>query len=508
MERRNFLKFGTGAAIGGALTACGGGGGGGGGSPAPAPGPNPLEPVRNKVAIAWNNAALAALRATRPHPPVAARALAIVHTAMFNAWAAYDPVALSTSDLGRLRRPEAEHSLPNQIKAFSYAAYAALLDQFPSQKAAFDAQMGALGYSPGQASLDFTTPEGIGTLSARNLLAIMWEDGSNQLGRQTVSGEPLADYSGYAPRNAPLLVAQPTPRSAIADVNYWQPLTFRDAAGVLVTPSYVLPFWGQVRPFALTSGAQFRPGPPAQFGTQEFIDQARHLIDIQVGLTDEHKAMADYWSGATSGESPTGFWSQFAQFVSERDRYDEAQDIKLLFALANALFDAGIAAWDAKRSYDSVRPISAIRYLMAGQVIRGYGFDGPAGGLRQIAGEAWVPYLLATAPTPAFPDHVSGHSTFSAAAAEVLKLFTGSDTFNHGVTLAPRSLTLDPAVPTNAVTLSWPSFTYAACEAGTSRLYCGIHFHNADVAGRTLGGVVGAVVFNKARCYWMGQLPA
>jgi len=229
MERRNFLKFGTGAAIGGALSACGGGGGGGG-SPAPLPTPTPTEPVRTKVAVAWNNVALAALRATRPSPPMAARALAIVHTAMFNAWAAYDAVAQSTSDLGRLRRPAAEHTLPNQIKAFSYAAYAALLDQFPSQKAALDAQMAALAYRPGQASLDFATPEGVGTLAARNLLEIVWEDGSNQLGRMGVTGEPLADYSGYTPRNAPLVVGQPTPHSAIADPNHWQPLTFTNAA--------------------------------------------------------------------------------------------------------------------------------------------------------------------------------------------------------------------------------------------------------------------------------------
>jgi hypothetical protein len=505
MERRNFLKFGTGAAIGGALTACGGGGGGG--APGPTPTPLPPEPVRTRVVIAWNNVALAALRVARPSPPVAARTLAIVHTAMYNAWAAYDPIAYSTRDLGRLRRPEAEHSVPNQIKAFSFAAYAALLDQFPAQKAAFDAQMAALAYNPAQASLDYNTPEGIGTLSARILLEYAADDGSNQLGRLAPGGQPLADYSGYAPRNAPMVFDQPTPRNAIAFPGLWQPLTYRDTSGTLVTPGFSLPYWGQVRPFALTSGAQFRPGPPAQFGTQEFVDQARYMVNVQVGLTEQHKVMADYWSGATSGESPCAQWSQFAQWVSARDNHSEAQDIKLFFALSNALLDASIAAWDAKRTYDSARPITAIRYLLCCQVIRGYGFDGPAGGLRQIAGEAWVPYHLPSYPGPAFPDHVSGHSTFSMAAAAVLRLFTGSDTFNHSLAVAPRSLTLDPALPSAAVTLNWPTFTYAACEAGTSRVYSGIHFHQADVAGRTLGEVVGGVVFNKARCYWLGQVP-
>ena len=115
-----------------------------------------------------------------------------------------------------------------------------------------------------------------------------------------------------------------------------------------------------------------------------------------------------------------------------------------------------------------------------------------------------MPYQLATSPTPAFPDHVSGHSTYSAASAEVLKLFTGSDAFNHSVTIPARGLTLDPTLPAAPLTLAWDTFTYAACEAGTSRVYGGIHFHNADVMGRSLGAQVGAAVFAKASRLWLG----
>ena len=500
MERRNFLKLGTGAALGGALAACGGGGG-------TAPPPPSPEPVRNSVALGWNLVANAAVRATGTSPPIAARALAIVHTAMYDAWAAYDGVAQSTRSLGQLRRPPEEHSLDNQRKAFSCAAYATLLDLFPTQKAAFDLHMGTLGYWQGQASLDAASPHGLGTLAARKVLEHAWHDGANQLGNLTPGGQPYADYSGYAARNAPLVVAAPTPRSAIARPDLWQPLTYRNAAGTLVTPPFLLPFWGKVRPFAIGDGAQFRPGPPAQFGTAEFVDQAHALVDIQVALTDEHLAMANYWAGAANGDLPTTQWCSFAQAISARDRHTEAQDVLLLFALSNALFDASIAAWDAKRAYDSARPISAIRYLLCGQQIRGFGFDGPAGGLRQIAGEAWMPCHLPTFPTPPFPDHVSGHSTLSAASASVLRLFTGSDTFNHSHAVAARSLAFNPALPAAALTLRWPTFTYAACEAGTSRMYSGIHFHNADVAGRALGETVGSRVYDKARCYWLGQVP-
>jgi hypothetical protein len=142
---------------------------------------------------------------------------------------------------------------------------------------------------------------------------------------------------------------------------------------------------------------------------------------------------------------------------------------------------------------------------MQGKTITGYGPLGVAGGLRQIAGETWVPYQPATFPTPPFPEHVSGHSTFSAAAAEVLRRFTGSDAFGGSYTKPAHSMALEPALPSSDVTLSWATFSDAADEAGLSRVYGGIHFDNANVAGKDLGRKVGALVFDKAQRYWMGQ---
>ena len=500
MERRNFLKLGAGAALGGALAACNDSGSSTHWTPPPTP-----EPVRSKVAVGWNTVALAAVRATRIMPPQAARSLAIMHTAMYDAWAAYDTIAVATRLGAQLRRPRAEQTLSNQVRAFSYAAYAALLDQFPGQKAAFDAHMASLGYRPADASFDFTLPHGVGTAAAVSVIGHAHTDGANQLGTLTASGLPFADYSGYVARNAPLLVAQVTPRSAIAAPAHWQPLSYPDASGVLRTQVYTLPFWGQVRPFALTTASQFRPGAPAAFGSAEFSDQVRYVAQLQPKLSETQKVLIDFWAGTSSGELPSGYWAQFAQWVSARDSHDEAADIKLFFALSNALFDAGIAAWEAKRAYDAVRPITAIRYVLCDETLQGYGFDGPAGGLRTITGAAWVPYHLPTFPTPAFPDHVSGHSTYSMASATVLRLFTGSDSFKHSITLAPRSMVLDPALPAAPVTLAWDTFTYAACEAGVSRINAGIHFPQADLMGRSLGEQVGAAVFAKAQSYWMGR---
>lgn len=502
MERRTFLKFTTGAAFGGALAASGDG------SAAPPTNGNssPIHhPARAKVVLGWNTVALDAIQASKMAPPMAARVLAIVHTSMYNAWAAYDKIARGTHYGATLRRPVREHTPGNWLRAASFAAYTSLLDQFPALKANFDAQMERLGYNTRDASRDPSRAEGIGTIAAQAVIADAHRDGANQLGTLTPSGLPFADYTGYVPRNSPLIVVQATPRSAIADPSHWQPLAFRDATGMLRTPGFLVPFWGQVRPFALTSGSQFRPEPPAVFGTPAFAEQTRHVVEAQAGLTDTQKVMVEFWAGGATGELPTGHWSIFAQFVSRRDNLSEEADIKLFFALSNALFDAGIAAWDAKRYYDSVRPITAVRYLYSGEAVQSFGPDGPASGLRAVPGELWCPFQPTFNPTPPHPNHVSGHSTFSAASAAVLRLFIGSDAFNYQMTFNARSMLYDPSVPQRDVTLSWGTFTAAATEAAQSRIYGGIHFPNASADGIDVGEQVGKTVFAKAQALWLGR---
>ena len=115
---------------------------------------------------------------------------------MFNAWPAYDPIAMNTVPGVMLRRPVVEHTLANAILAFSFAAYAALVDQFPSQKATFDAHMALLGFNPAHATPDFTKPPGVGSIAARNVLELAHADGANQRGNLTASGIAFADYSG------------------------------------------------------------------------------------------------------------------------------------------------------------------------------------------------------------------------------------------------------------------------------------------------------------------------
>jgi hypothetical protein len=175
----------------------------------------------------------------------------------------------------------------------------------------------------------------------------------------------------------------------------------------------------------------------------------------------------------------------------------------MFFALTNALLDASIAVWDCKRVFDSVRPITAIRFLMAGREIRAWG--GPFKGTQTILGEQWRPYQTGAQPSPAFPEFSSGHSAFSAAAAEVLRSYTGSDAFAYSVTIKAGASGVEPgAVPAQDVTLAWSTFSEAADQAGISRRYGGIHFKEGDIQSRTMGRKIGAQAWAKARAYFAG----
>jgi hypothetical protein len=110
-----------------------------------------------------------------------------------------------------------------------------------------------------------------------------------------------------------------------------------------------------------------------------------------------------------------------------------------------------------------------------------------------------VPYQPTTFPTPPFPEFSSGHSCFSAAGAEILKRFTGSDDFGGSVTLSAGSSRVEPgAVPASALTLRWSTFSEAAAQAGISRRYGGIHFEQGDLDARAQGRSAAAMTWNKA----------
>jgi len=151
-----------------------------------------------------------------------------------------------------------------------------------------------------------------------------------------------------------------------------------------------------------------------------------------------------------------------------------------------------------------VRPITAIRYLFAGQQVLAWG--GPFQGAKLIDGASWFPYQPTTFPTPPFAEYCSGHSMFSAAGAEILKRFTRSDFFGASATIAAGSSKVEPGVtPAKDVTLYWLTFTDAADQAGISRRYGGIHFEQADLDARAAGRKVSDQAWAKARSYFGGS---
>jgi hypothetical protein len=297
--------------------------------------------------------------------------------------------------------------------------------------------------------------------------------------------------------------------ATVNDPNRWQPLRYIDATEALVTQPFVGAQWHQVTPFALTSAAQLRPSSgPARYRSHDFLSQARALLEISANLTDEQKMIAEYWADGPHSELPPGHWNLFAQFVARRDHHRAGEhridaDVKLFFALTNAIFDASICCWDNKRAFDSVRPVTAVRYLFRGQEVLAWG--GPFRGVQLISGEEWFPYQPATFPTPPFPEYSSGHSTFSAAGAEILKLFTGSDRFGTSVTFPTGSSKIEPgAVPASDLTLRWATFSEAADQAGVSRRYGGIHFEQGDLDGRAAGRLVARQAWAKAHSHFNG----
>ncbi len=441
--------------------------------------------TQENVALRWDQAALDAIRITRTSPPIAARALAIMHTCIFDAWAAYDEVALGTRLGGRLRRPRAERTAANKEKAVSFAAYYALVDLFPAQRTAnMDPLMVALGFNPADSSDDPRTPAGIGNTACQAVLEFRHRDGANQFGDQHPG--TYSDYTGFTPANT---------AEVLTDQNRWQPLLVNG-----IPQRWLLPHWGLVIPFALNSGAQFRSAAMSQgpyaHPSAGYWKQALDVVELSAHLGDTEKVIAEYWADGSSTVTPPGHWHVFAHRISLRDRHTLDQDVKLFFILANALMDSSIAAWDVKRCTDSVRPVTVVRMLMSTREIRAWA--GPGIGVRGVFGRDFRSYL----PTPPFAGYVSGHSAFSAAAAEILKRFSGSDYFGESFTAEPGSslveLGLTPSAP---VTLSWPTFSDAADQAGVSRRYGGIHFEEDDLAGRTLGRLVADQVWNKAATY-------
>lgn len=290
----------------------------------------------------------------------------------------------------------------------------------------------------------------------------------------------------------------------------------------------------------------------------------------RVKLSDFGRVLAEFWADGPASETPPGHWNTIANHVADDERLSRrlfgagpeldplSWDVHVYLALNAAVHDAGIAAWELKRKYVTARPITLIRYL-GGKGQRSdpagpsYAADGlplvddlieviteqsAASGqrhahLRQYLGEVavrswrgepgdrkhdvggcawlraveWMPYQRRTFVTPAFPGYVSGHSTFSRAAATVLAEITGSAAFPGGLgsyTFTPGYLFFEQG-PSAPVTLQWATYFDAADQAGQSRVWGGIHVLSDDFDGRRIGDSVGKSAIALAQTYFDGS---
>jgi hypothetical protein len=510
--------------------------------------PNKPPPCNgDDVIVLWDDQLLDVIRAypAQTGPTITARSLGVVHTATYDAWAAYDPVAKVTRPDGPAQQQASRNTLDNKKEAISYAAYKVLNDLFPSDKfpcipatcptdgsATYltpDKLLTSLGYNPDNTAPASTTDTaapaaGVGNRAAQAVLDYRHADGSNQLGTDPngTLGVPYSDTTHYQPVNT---------WNHVNDPWRWQPLCVLTAAGVAAnfppirdpsastcpdgtstTPSHytlqkaLTPQWGNVTPFAVPS-SQFQymvPGPPKNSdGTYSTTDIPTELADTS-NLTDVKKAVAEYWADGPRSEFPPGHMGVFAQFLCRKFGNNLDSDTKMFFMLGNAMMDASIAAWWQKYKYDFVRPVTAIREYYKNDPNGINSWLGPNQGYGTVPSQQWMPYQALTVVTPPFPEYVSGHSTFSAAGASLLALANGGDTFGGSITIKADSSKFESNTPATDVTLSWPTFSDASNEAGMSRRYGGIHFYTGDYHGRAIGRQVAQYVYSKAQSYIRG----
>lgn len=397
------------------------------------------------VLIRWNRLILELVRHTPTYsPPVASRAFAYLGLTGYEATASGDPSMISFAGQlpGLAAPPGREDGAAYDEAIVLHAALAAAAHHFFANtgptgqralKALDDKQGAALA-----AATDAQTAArsaAYGQAMAAHIAAWAEADGGAQVENL---GFPLAYPAADGPGD-------------------WVPT---NSQSLQQTP--LLPGWGTNRPFALPSnGACDLPAPPAysEDAASAFYAEALEVHDVGVGLTDEQKMIARFWSDDPMlSPTPPGHWIHIALGLIETTDLDQRRSVDLMARLGIAMADAFIACWRAKYDHDLLRPVTYIN---------------------RVIDKDWKPLLI----TPPFPEYPSGHSSQSAAAAEVLTAIFGEMAFDDDTHA-------DDGLPVR----HFETFRAAAAEAAISRLYGGIHFRAAIERGLDQGRCVAAHV--------------
>jgi len=288
-----------------------------------------------------------------------------------------------------------------------------------------------------------------------------------------------------------------------------------------------------------------------------------------VPLADYARVLAEFWADGPDSETPPGHWFTILNTVNENPllekRYqgegpvlnDLEWDIKTYFTLGGAMHDCAITAWGIKGWYDYIRPVSAVRGMAefgqstdptkpnynpmgiplipgfielveSGDPLAGaqdqnvgkvklYAWRGPGfignpefdvAGVGWILAEMWWPYQRPSFITPNFAGFVSGHSTYSRAAAEVLTMLTNDPFFPGGVgefVIEKNNFLVFERGPSVDLTLQWATYYDASDQTSLSRIWGGIHPPADDIPGRLIGSKIGVDAFNYAKQHFEGQ---
>ncbi|HEX6904479.1 MAG TPA: vanadium-dependent haloperoxidase [Thermoanaerobaculia bacterium] len=388
-------------------------------------------PARADVITDWNEILLQAIRTDKTAPPKASRAMAIMNVAIYDA--VNGLVGGYTPMLYAAEAPAG--ALPDVAAAA--AARKVLVTLFPAQTPTFDAAFDAFynAIPNSQAKSDGAT---WGLVVGDRILTRRADDHSGD----------AVDY--FVPTGG----------------SWWAPTPPAFAAALL-------PNWPTVTPWTMTSGSQFRSGPPPAPGSAEytraFIEVRRLGRANSPSRTAEQSQIALFWADGGGTVTPPGHWIQIAIGLSKEKHLSLSENARLFALLGITVADAAIVAWDHKYQYNHWRPYTAIQNAE---------IDGNPD---TVADKTWTPFIA----TPPFPAYTSGHSTFSASAAKILELFFGTDAIAFSTT--------SDGLP--GVTRSFTSLSKAAEEAGQSRIYGGIHWQYDNQIGLASGRALAQHVF-------------
>ena len=267
--------------------------------------------------------------------------------------------------------------------------------------------------------------------------------------------------------------------------------------------------WGEVRPFVLRKGAQFRVPPPPALDSAEYADAYAEVLNIggdgvttPTDRTPEQTLIGTYWAydGTPSLCAPPRLYNQITVLIAKQ-RGTHGIELGRLLALVNvAMADAGIAVWDSKFYYDLWRPVTGIREADAGTGPSGAGDGNPDTDGDPTFTPLGAPASNLAGPnfTPPFPAYPSGHAGFGGALFETLRRFYRTDAIAftfvsdelNGVT-HDHDGTTRPLVPR-----SFTSLSQAEEENGQSRIYLGIHWAFDKTEGIAQGERVADYVFD------------